>query len=136
MLELNGDDVFELPGADVETETDAVPLEDDLSVAEVDDEEAVQIDMPSGDEVFIVVTQVGANTFGIIVDRVFDTEEIVVKPVAPILRDIPVYSGNTILGDGSVIMILDPNGIVSSVGKMDRDPDDERQDQGTTGHSD
>lgn len=136
LLELNGDDVFELPGADVETETDAVPLEDDLSVAEVDDEEAVQIDMPSGDEVFIVVTQVGANTFGIIVDRVFDTEEIVVKPVAPILRDIPVYSGNTILGDGSVIMILDPNGIVSSVGKMDRDADDERQDQGTTGHSD
>ena len=136
LLELNGDDVFELPGADVETETDAVPLEDDLSVAEVDDEEAVQIDMPSGDEVFIVVTQVGANTFGIIVDRVFDTEEIVVEPVAPILRDIPVYSGNTILGDGSVIMILDPNGIVSSVGKMDRDADDERQDQGTTGHSD
>ena len=136
LLELNGDDVFELPGADVETETDSVPLEDDLSVAEVDDEEAVQIDMPSGDEVFIVVTQVGANTFGIIVDRVFDTEEIVVKPVAPILRDIPVYSGNTILGDGSVIMILDPNGIVSSVGKMDRDADDERQDQGTTGHSD
>jgi len=40
------------------------------------------------DELFIVVTQVGANTFGIIVDRVFDTEEIVVKPVSPILRDI------------------------------------------------
>ncbi len=68
------------------------------------------------DEVFIVVAQVGAHTFGIIVDRVFDTEEIVVKPVAPVLRDIPYYSGNTILGDGSVIMILDPNGIASSVG--------------------
>ena len=63
---------------------------------------------------FIVVTQVGANTFGIIVDRVFDTEEIVVKPVAPILRDIQMFSGNTILGDGSVIMILDPNGIASA----------------------
>ncbi|MBF0251626.1 MAG: chemotaxis protein CheW, partial [Alphaproteobacteria bacterium] len=68
------------------------------------------------EETFIVVTQVGTYTFGIIVDRVFDTEEIVVKPVAPILRDIPVYSGNTILGDGSVIMILDPNGIASSTG--------------------
>ena len=45
---------------------------------------------------------------GIIVDRVFDTEEIVVKPVAPILRHITMFSGNTILGDGSVIMILDP----------------------------
>ena len=37
---------------------------------------------------FIVVTQVGSQTFGIIVDRVFDTEEIVVKPVAPNLRHI------------------------------------------------
>jgi two-component system chemotaxis sensor kinase CheA len=64
----------------------------------------------------IVVTQVGSQTFGIIVDRVFDTEEIVVKPVAPILRDIEIFSGNTILGDGSVIMILDPNGIANSVG--------------------
>jgi len=62
---------------------------------------------------FIVVTQVGPFTFGIVVDQVFDTEEIVVKPVAPILKDLEVYSGNTILGDGSVIMILDPNGIAS-----------------------
>ncbi len=68
-------------------------------------------------ELFIVVTQVGTYSFGIIVDRVFDTEEIVVKPVAPILRDIPFYSGNTILGDGSVIMILDPNGIAASTGQ-------------------
>src|SRR5690606_3859651 len=36
---------------------------------------------------FVVVSQVGAYTFGILVDRVFDTEEIVVKPVAPVLRD-------------------------------------------------
>ncbi|MDA0306243.1 MAG: chemotaxis protein CheW [Proteobacteria bacterium] len=70
------------------------------------------------DEMFIVVTQVGATTFGIIVDQVFDTEEIVVKPVAPVLRDISFYSGNTILGDGSVIMILDPNGIAQAGGQM------------------
>ena len=69
------------------------------------------------EELFIVVTQVGTYSFGIIVDRVFDTEEIVVKPVAPILRDIPFYSGNTILGDGSVIMIIDPNGIAASTGQ-------------------
>ncbi|CAH2604014.1 Signal transduction histidine kinase CheA [Rhodovastum atsumiense] len=64
----------------------------------------------------IVVTQVGATLLGIIVDRVFDTEEIVVKPVAPILRHITMFSGNTILGDGSVIMILDPNGIARAQG--------------------
>jgi two-component system, chemotaxis family, sensor kinase CheA len=70
------------------------------------------------EELFIVVAQVGAFSFGIIVDRVFDTEEIVVKPVAPILRQIPFFSGNTILGDGSVIMILDPNGIAAAVGEV------------------
>jgi len=69
-------------------------------------------------ETYIVVTQVGTYTFGIIVDRVFDTEEIVVKPVAPILRDINMFSGNTILGDGSVIMILDPNGIAAATGEI------------------
>ena len=64
----------------------------------------------------IVVTQVGNSLLGIIVDRVFDTEEIVVKPVAPILRHITMFSGNTILGDGSVIMILDPAGIARATG--------------------
>jgi two-component system chemotaxis sensor kinase CheA len=73
----------------------------------------------------IVVIQIGAQTFGIIVDRVFDTEEIVVKPVAKILRDIALFSGNTILGDGDVIMILDPKGICAKLGagaQMAADP--------------
>ncbi len=64
----------------------------------------------------IVVAQVGASLLGLIVDRVFDTEEIVVKPVAPVLRHISMFSGNTILGDGSVIMILDPSGIARATG--------------------
>ncbi|MDD4615894.1 MAG: chemotaxis protein CheW [Alphaproteobacteria bacterium] len=67
---------------------------------------------------FIVVVQCGNATLGIIVDRVFDTEEIVVKPVTPILRSIDAFSGNTILGDGSVIMILDLNAIVARAGNM------------------
>jgi two-component system chemotaxis sensor kinase CheA len=66
----------------------------------------------------VIVVEVGTQTFGIIVDRVFDTEEIVVKPVSPILKSIKLFSGNTILGDGSVIMILDPNGIANVVGKV------------------
>ena len=65
---------------------------------------------------FIVVTQVGNQTFGIVVDGVFHTEEIVVKPMSTKLRHIAMFSGNTILGDGSVIMIIDPNGIAQSVG--------------------
>ena len=70
-------------------------------------------DLESG---FIVVTQVGSQTFGIVVDSVFHTEEIVVKPMSTKLRHINMFSGNTILGDGSVIMIIDPNGIAQSVG--------------------
>ena len=66
-------------------------------------------------EGFIIVTQVGPQTFGIIVDSVFDTEEIVVKPMSSLLRDISLFSGNTILGDGSVILIVDPNGVAQSV---------------------
>lgn len=68
------------------------------------------------EESFIVVTQVGADSFGVIVDKVFDTEEIVVKPVSPMLKDLTIFSGNTILGDGSVILILDPNGLASASG--------------------
>ena len=66
-------------------------------------------------DAYVVVSQVGTRLFGLIVDQVFDTEEIVVKPVAPILRDIGVFSGNTILGDGNVVMILDLNGITGSL---------------------
>lgn len=69
---------------------------------------------PAGDpppETCIIVARVGAFTFGVIVDRVFDTEEIVVKPVATVLRHLKLYSGATILGDGSVILILDLKGV-------------------------
>ena len=65
---------------------------------------------------FIVVTQVGSQTFGIVVDSVFHTEEIVVKPMSTKLRHIDMFSGNTILGDGAVIMIIDPNGIAKALG--------------------
>jgi two-component system chemotaxis sensor kinase CheA len=70
-------------------------------------------DVESG---FIVVTQVGSQSFGIVVDSVFHTEEIVVKPLSSKLRHIGMFSGNTILGDGSVIMIIDPNGVARSLG--------------------
>ena len=87
-------------------------------------------DAATGIDAFIVVTQVGTYTFGIMVDRVFDTEEIVVKPVAPILRHLSLFSGNTILGDGSVIMILDPNGIATATGEMTSMSDSPMSDQG------
>src|SRR5580700_151665 len=66
---------------------------------------------------FVVVTQVGSQVFGIVVDGVFHTEEIVIKPMSSKLRHIPVVSGTTILGDGSVIMIIDPNGVAQALGR-------------------
>lgn len=62
-------------------------------------------------EKFIVVMTTGACSYGVIVDRIFDTEEVVIKSISSVLRDTHIYSGNTILGDGQVIMILDPGGI-------------------------
>jgi two-component system, chemotaxis family, sensor kinase CheA len=69
-------------------------------------------------DAFIVVCQVGAIMFGIVVDSVLQTEEIVVKPVSARIRHLSCYSGATILGDGAVIMILDPNGLASNVGAI------------------
>jgi two-component system chemotaxis sensor kinase CheA len=68
----------------------------------------------------IVIMQVGELRFGLIVDEVFDTEEIVVKPLSKRLGAMSEYSGATILGDGSVIMILDPNGVSRSVANVER----------------
>ena len=70
----------------------------------------LDMDRPEAERIVVVVS-VGKQRLGLIVEHVFDTEEIVVKPVAPVIRQIPLFSGNTILGDGSVIMILDPLGI-------------------------
>ncbi len=67
---------------------------------------------------FVVVCNVGGYDFGVVVDRVYDTEEIVVKPLVPLLQEIDIYSGCTILGDGSVIMILDPNGVARHTGEV------------------
>ncbi len=64
---------------------------------------------------FVVVAQVGRQRFGILVDEVFHTEEIVVKPMSAKLRHIPLFAGNTILGDGAVVLIVDPNGVANQV---------------------
>ena len=63
-----------------------------------------------------VVMRVGALAFGILVDGVSDVQEIVVKPLGASLAHLDVYSGHTILGDGSVVLILDPAGIASGLG--------------------
>jgi two-component system, chemotaxis family, sensor kinase CheA len=92
-----------------------------------------------GNDCFVVVTQVGSQIFGLVVDGVFHTEEIVIKPMSSKLRHIAVFSGTTILGDGSVIMIIDPNGIaqlLSRTAQTARDDAPELTDRGQTAAED
>ncbi len=80
--------------------------------------ETLRLGASATDDGFIVVTQVGNQVFGAVVDGVFHTEEIVIKPMSSKLRHIAAFSGTTILGDGSVIMIIDPNGIAQALGRV------------------
>ncbi|MBI1328261.1 MAG: response regulator [Alphaproteobacteria bacterium] len=76
---------------------------------------------------YVVICEMGSHHFGLMVDRVFDTEEIVVKPLSPMVRGIDVFSGCTILGDGSVIMILDPNGLIKTMGNINFKKEEEQE---------
>ncbi|GID99699.1 ATPase [Paractinoplanes durhamensis] len=61
-----------------------------------------------GDQgVYIMVLQADGRRFGLIVDRVLNTEEVVVKALNSRFKDIGLYAGATILGDGKVGLILD-----------------------------
>ena len=61
--------------------------------------------------VLIAVLQADGKRFGLVIDRVLSTEEIVVKPLATRLKALGTYSGATILGDGRVALILDVQAI-------------------------
>lgn len=61
----------------------------------------------------ILVLKVGSKRFGLVVDRIYDEEEILVKPLPKFFKSCQCYSGVTIMGDGKTAMILDPEGIVS-----------------------
>src|SRR5947209_4743705 len=64
----------------------------------------------------VVVMRVGVLSFGILVNAVADVQEIVVKPLGASLAHLKVFSGHTILGDGSVVLILDPVVLAASLG--------------------
>ncbi len=64
----------------------------------------------------IVVLQADERPFGLVVDRVSDTQEIVVKPLGQEIRNISVFAGSTIMGDGRVALILDVAGLAQAAG--------------------
>ncbi len=68
------------------------------------------------DALNIVVLQADDRQFGLIVEGICDTEEIVVKPLGKLLKGIMVFAGATIMGDGRVALILDVLGIAQHAG--------------------
>ena len=65
----------------------------------------------------IVVLQADGRRFGLIVDGINDTEEIVVKPLGKQLKGVSLFAGATIMGDGRVCLILDVAGICPARGR-------------------
>ncbi|MEC8657032.1 MAG: chemotaxis protein CheW [Verrucomicrobiota bacterium] len=65
-------------------------------------------------EVLFLVLHSGLNQFGLLIDSIDHTEEIVVKPLAQILSSHTFYAGSSILGDSDVAMVLSANGICQS----------------------
>ncbi len=63
-------------------------------------------------EVFnVIVLQAEERQFGLAVDNINDTQEIVVKPLGKQLKSVSCYAGATIMGDGKVALILDVSGL-------------------------
>ena len=64
----------------------------------------------------IVVVVANGRQFGLVVDRIDDSQEIVVKPLGKLLHSLNVFAGLTILGDGKVALILDVAGLAQQSG--------------------
>jgi len=84
---------------------------------------SAQLQPPESRAVNIVVLQADGRQFGLVVDEINDTEEIVVKPLGKELKDARTFSGATIMGDGKVALILDAMGIAQQANLTSRTPD-------------
>ena len=100
-----------------------VYLRKELELASDDNPAAVDI-------ANIVVLRADDRQFGLVVDAINDTEEIVVKPLSNQLKGIPVYAGTTIMGDGQVALILDVLGTAQRAHVISGNRDRAHADQG------
>lgn len=65
----------------------------------------------------VVIISIGSQQAGLVVDELVSEQEIIVKPLAPILKKVKGFSGSTILGDGRTILILDTVSLLSNTKK-------------------
>jgi two-component system chemotaxis sensor kinase CheA len=73
-------------------------------------------EIKAGSSLNIIFVQVEGRQFGIVVDSVSDTEEIVVKPLSKQLKNVSIYAGAAIMGDGKISLILDVAGVAKHSG--------------------
>ena len=124
LLVKSGNQVFALPGTAVE-ETLIVPPE---SVSHLTSRQAINLrgevlgvcrlkhllksaspdSADESDGLSVVVVSAAGRRMGIIVDTFVRRQEVVIKPLAPYLASLPGISGASIMGDGGVVLILDP----------------------------
>ena len=74
----------------------------------------------NGGSTNIVVLHADGRTFGLVVDAICETEEIVVKPLGKLLKSLSAFAGVTVLGDGRVSLILDVMGLAQSAHVLDQ----------------
>lgn len=96
---------------------DTRPAVEGENEQETENRRTVQIDRRKDmDNAYnIVVVNAGDMNYGLIVDNLLDSEEIVVKPLGRHFRGIHTYAGATILGDGQAALILDVMGLSSAM---------------------
>jgi two-component system chemotaxis sensor kinase CheA len=82
---------------------------------------------------FIAVMDADGRRFGLVVDGLADPEEIVVKPLSGVLKDIRLYSGATVLGNADLALILDPGAIAMKAGVALCEEEAARAAEGETG---
>jgi two-component system, chemotaxis family, sensor kinase CheA len=125
LLVKSGNQVFALPGTSVE-ETLIIPPE---NISHLTSRQAINLrgevlgvcrlkrllKSASPDEIAseadglcVVVVSAAGRRMGIIVDAFIRRQEVVIKPLAPYLASLPGISGASIMGDGGVVLILDP----------------------------
>jgi two-component system chemotaxis sensor kinase CheA len=72
----------------------------------------------TNDSISIVILQAGETQFGLVVDNINDTQEIVVKPLSKLLKNLSAFAGATIMGDGKISLILDVMGLARRAGLL------------------
>jgi two-component system, chemotaxis family, sensor kinase CheA len=95
-------------------------------------------DAEEGAGYYIAVLNADGRRFGLVIDGLADPEEIVVKPLSPVLKDIGLFSGATLMGNGEMALILDPAALAAraAIGLSLEDEEDAVAGEANSGMSD